>query len=46
MTIKEVIDYVMHNPENTNPAVLEGLLVKLIEDNTPEPEPEPEEPVS
>lgn len=31
MTINEVIAYVMHNPENTNPAVLRDLLTELVQ---------------
>lgn len=29
MTIQEIIDYVVHTPENSNPAVLKSMLEQL-----------------
>lgn len=36
MTINDIIDYVMHTPGNTNPAVLRGMLNSLIEESVDE----------
>ena len=35
MTIKDVIEYVMYSPHNTNPAVLRSMLITLIEESKP-----------
>jgi hypothetical protein len=33
MTIKEVVDYIMYSPYNTNPVILRQMLIKLVEDS-------------
>jgi hypothetical protein len=33
MTIKEIVEYVLHTPHNTNRAILTGMLKQLIIDN-------------
>lgn len=33
MTIKQIVDYVLHTPHNTNPAILMEKLKKLIIEN-------------
>lgn len=36
MSIKEILDYVMHTPLNSNKAVLESQLKQLVEESTSE----------
>lgn len=36
MSIKEILDYVMHTPSNSNRTVLESLLNQLLEENSTE----------
>lgn len=33
MTVNDIVDYVKHTPENTNPNVLSGMLEGLVKDN-------------
>lgn len=33
MTIKEIVEYVLHTPHNTNPVILTQMLKQLIIDN-------------
>lgn len=43
MTIKQILEYVLHTPHNTNPAVLTHMLEQLIKDNTNPVPPEDDE---